>query len=383
MSSSGGLDSSAPVPGADAAAEAMVADAGQVADAAATYEVPDRPGADLPSGLSPDGGALDGPAALLSILANPHGDPPPVTQDFIDAFDLAWNSGCRGQYNSFQWSKLEPQPGSFVLKDLTGGVQYLGHRGFGLYLSIQMINTTSREVPSDLATESFDSAKMQGRFHALIDAIAPNLDSHVLYFGFGNEVDVYLDKHPDEWPAFQTFFEDARAYLTARAPWIKVGSTCTFDGARGAAAAGCARLAAAADVAIYTYYPLDAGFMPRPASSAGPDLAKMVELAAGKPLVLQEVGYPSSAMLGSSEQAQADFVTAVIAAWRPRAAAIPFFSYFLLHDFSPTLCDQFVKYYGASGSQSFREYLCSLGLRQTDGTAKRGWDAFLRAAASP
>jgi hypothetical protein len=96
----------------------------------------------------------------------------------------------------------------------------------------------------------------------------------------------------------------------------------------------------------------------------------MVTLARGKPLILQEVGYPSSAMLNSSEQKQAEFVANVFTAWQAAGDRIPFLSSFALHDFSPQICEDLAKYYDLPDDENFKAYLCSLGLRRANGTPK-------------
>ncbi len=136
----------------------------------------------------------------------------------------------------------------------------------------------------------------------------------VKYLSIGNEVDVYLTTHPQEWGAYQSFYREGVAYVHAVAPWIKVGVTVTYDGAvknRGHVA----DLNSQRDVFILTYYPLGARFSPRRPDSPITDLPKMVELAKKRPLILQEVGYPSSTELSSSEAMQAQFVTSVFRAW--------------------------------------------------------------------
>ena len=104
------------------------------------------------------------------------------------------------------------------------------------------------------------------------------------------------------------------------------------------AAARAARAAAAV--------PLGANFRPRDPGSPTADIPRLVAAAAGKPVVLQEVGYPSAALLGSSERAQAEFVARVFGAWRAQGGGrIPFLN-------------------------------CSLGLRQANGTPKAAWRTF-------
>jgi len=358
-------------------------------------------GGDKPA-LGPDGAPpADGPAdtlgadatadaqaprRLLAIAPSPREQPPPVTsQDLIDAINLAYDAGCRGMGLSYNWSRLEPSAGNYQLTDLANGVGYLGdQRGFDMLLTIQVLNTTAKETPADLQSVPFDSPQMRARFHALLSAIGAYLgNAHILYLSIGNEVDVYLSAHPGEGGPYKSFYDDGVAFVHQMFPRVKVGVTSTFDGAGGGAAAAVALLNQSSDVYVLTYYPLGAQFMPRPPQTATTDIAQMVQLAAGRPLILQEVGYPASPILGSSEQAQADFVTAVYAAWQSAGpTAIPFLDFFLMHDLTAAQCDTLAMYYGLPNNANFKAYLCSLGLRNVDGTPKLGWQAFTAGAAA-
>lgn len=106
----------------------------------------------------------------------------------------------------------------------------------------------------------------------------------------------------------------------------------------------------------------------------------MVELAKKRPLILQEVGYPSSTELSSSEAKQAQFVTNVFRAWGASAPRIPFLNVFLLHDLPSQKCEELAKYYGLPHDLNFRAFLCSLGLRHADGTPKLAWTSLVKGA---
>jgi hypothetical protein len=327
-------------------------------------------------------GAID--TRTLAISAMPHLDPAPTGSRYqyraIEAIGLAYQVGARGMHLSDKWSDLEPSAGSYRLDDFSKGIEYLSLRGFTIQLALQIVNTTAKETPPDLLPMSFNSKKMKDRFHAFFDALLPHLSRNVEYLSIGNEVDVYLAAH-DEWIAYKEFYEDVAAYIHNVASWIKVGVTCTFGGATSGSAGQVAALNESSDVYMLTYYPLTAGFMVQEPTVPLTDIAKMVALAKGRPLILQEVGYPTSALLGSSEQKQADFIANVYEAWHAAGGHIPFLNFFLMHDFTPAMCDGFEMYYGLPHNRNFYEFLCTLGLRRADGTTKRGWQVFVDGAA--
>jgi hypothetical protein len=319
---------------------------------------------------------------VLSITASPRLDPPPTPLDFLAGFELAYQAGARGAYISYTWSGLEPAPGSFELASLKNDLDYAALvRGLAVEINLQILNTTAKETPADLAGTSFDDPEMLPRFRALFDAIRPLLDSHVRYLAIGNEVDIYLETHPEQWEPYQSFYREAAAYVRQQAPWLQIGVAATFAGASGPAANHVAELNSVSDVWILTYYPLEGKFQAENPNAPEADFPAMVDRAGGKPVVLQEVGYPSAERLGSSEAEQAEFVASVFRAWQATGEAIPFLNYFLLHDFTGAMCDEMLVYYGFK-DEDFKAYLCTIGLRQADGTAKAGWEAFREAARS-
>jgi hypothetical protein len=141
--------------------------------------------------------------------------------------------------------------------------------------------------------------------------------------------------------------------------------------------------------AVLTYYPLDAAFTVRPVSAVASDFALMVDAIPDKDIVLQECGYPSSALNDSSEAKQADFISAVFEAWDEHARRIRLIDLTWQYDVTPATVDQWVVDYRMAGSPdeaAFRAYLATLGLHRGDGTEKmamqrlrdellaRGWD---------
>jgi hypothetical protein len=321
------------------------------------------------------------PSRILSISATPRQDPPATAQDLIAALDLALASGARGQHLNFTWRQLEPTAGTFSLNDFNNALTFLTTlRSFKLEIVISVLNAGIRETPTDLMNVPFDSSEMKNRFHALVDALFPSANSNILYLSIGNEVDVYLSQHPGDWQAYTSFYQDAVRYLHQRSLGFKIGVTSTYGGASGGDSLNVRNLNDSSDVFILTYYPTDSDFSPRAPSVAAAEIQHMVELSGGRPLILQEVGYPSTTNLGSSGQAQAQFVSNVFGAWITTGRAIPFINFFCLHDFTRTQCDSIAQYRGAPNNSQLKDFLGSLGLRTVDGTPKLAWQAFVDGA---
>lgn len=266
------------------------------------------------------------------------------------------------------------------MRDLASGVEYFGNgRKLTLLLGLQVLNTTAKEAPADLQAVAFDSPAMTARFRALLDAVVPVLNGHVKYLSIGNEVDVYLSR-TGEWEAYRRFYEDAATYVRTRFPGVKVGVTTIYGALAGPDGTRIRSLNATSDVWIFTYYPLGSDFHPTGPASVGSAFPAMVAAAGAKPVVVQELGYPSAPLLDSSEQEQADFLANAFPAWAAQGDRIPFVNVFALHDFDPALCLQLASYYGVVGHADFEAFLCSLGLRRADGTPKTAWPVFVDGA---
>jgi hypothetical protein len=319
------------------------------------------------------------PPRTLAISASPRQIPPPAANDFIAAFDLAYGAGARGQLIAATWKELEPTAGVLDVSPLVSQLDYAG-RMPSIYVGIQVINTVAKEVPADLADSAFDTPVMRARFHVLLDAVAAALPGKVTYLSIGNEVDGYLQS-TNQWTQYRSFYEDALDYAHTTMPGVRVGVTGGYDGVIGSSRAQMATLNTHSDVIMLTYYPIGGGFAVGPPTIARTAFPAMLAVANGKPVILQELGYPASTLLGSSDAKQAEFFANAIDQWsKIDGTQMPFVNLFLLHDFTAEECHAFGDYYGIPNNAQFEAYLCTLGLRLADGTPRPAWQAVVTAA---
>ena len=329
------------------------------------------------------------PPGIFSISAYPYTDPPPATtaetiQRLIDASALARSAGTNGQFSSLLWSELEPNLNQYAadkLQNFRNTMQYADDNHLQLLVGFQMINTVAREVPAELSTVAWDDATMINRFKSLLDQLIPYMGASVRYISLGNEVDLYFENgRSSEIPGFHVFVNTIQAYLHTQLPNAEVGVTVTAGGWLGGNVQTWLDLTADTDVMIVTYYPLNGDFTVQDPVAPAAAFPALVQLAGDRNVVLQEVGYPTSSLLNSSESKQAEFIHQVFAAWRDSGQRIEFLNLFLLHDFSSDLVNTLTTYYGISDPK-FVAYLATLGLRNTDNTDKAAWPAVLQEAA--
>lgn len=345
----------------------------------------------MPGGIEGRVGAmiqLLAAAALLTIVADSPAQTMPLIgispnvkvggtiNDLVQDLKDLRAAGLRFQYISVKWNELEPEKGKIDLKKIDDAVNGLGGLGFDLAITIQTLDTNNRTLPADLMDKAFDSPEMRSRWEKLLRAVVPRFSAKVRWVMLGNEVDVYLAEHPAELDKYADFVDRGRQLVREIKPGLAVGVTCTFSGARGRPD-HFQRLNRKSDVVALTYYPLKPDFGVQPVSVVEGDVAKMVEMAGRKPLLIQEAGYPADPLLGSSEEKQAEFVDALFDAGNTHPGRIAAVNYFLLVDFNDQLLATFLKYYRLPSAR-FRAYLATIGLRTADGTPRKSYATFLR-----
>ena len=220
-------------------------------------------------------------AQILGLAMNPPSIPTPAMQDYVNAALRAHNAGVDGNEFTVKWSELEPSAGQLKVDDFVGGMNdYLNFFHDTALVGLQVLNTTAKETPSDLINVPFDDPRMLDRFKALIDAMLAQATHPITYLSIGNEVDVYLANHPQEWAAYTTFYAGAAAYVHQVAPEIEVGVTVTYKGLLDHTAE-VTKLNQPSDVFILTYYPLSDLSSPKIPVAPLHDFPTMIRLAKG------------------------------------------------------------------------------------------------------
>jgi hypothetical protein len=281
-------------------------------------------------------------------------------------------------YLSYVWTDLEPAPGQIDVSAVRSATAALRGLGFVAYLNLRVVDTNVNRLPPDLAGRPFDDGQVVARLDALVDSLLAVAAQYPLVaLAIGNEVDIYFGLHPGEFPAFLATYQREVIRIHAALPGLAVGVSTTSPIQNFNAGLG-DQLNAASDVVVYTYYPFQNGtdFAHRPPGTLEGDFTYMGLRAGGKPWALQEIGYSSSPLNGSSDSLQADFVRRFRAAAAGRSRSdLLFANWFLYTDMPAAVVDTLVGYYGFD-TPGFRAYLGNLGLRASDGTPKSAWTAW-------
>jgi hypothetical protein len=252
--------------------------------------------------------------------------------------------------------------------------------GAKMSYTLRLIDTIHKVVPDDLMKKGWMDPEMRKRVLGLIDALAPVLQGRVQWFMFGNEVDGYFDRHPDEVADFVRLYDLAAARLRQADPGIKMATTVMYGGVD-KLSGPLQALNSRFDFIALTYYPMKPDFTVQDPSAPINDLPRMKAAAHGRQVVLQEIGYPAGSANRSDEEMQARFFKNVFQQMQKDPATFAAGSVFLMADLRDKLAGDLTAYYGIRGYEPFRSYLQTLGLFDKSGRPRQSWAVFESALA--
>jgi hypothetical protein len=185
-----------------------------------------------------------------------------------------------------------------------------------------------------------DAALISAYVAALTDlASVPGFRDRVRYLSLGNEVGTYLVNQSIAplWAAYTKFCQDVSAELRSKKllPRTLIGINWQIQhilgtGGQPSYLAAWKLMSEVSDALFINFYPA-AG-----STEYEVHFQQMLDLSsahgAGKQIVLQEIGMPSSEFVGSSEGAQDVFLGFVLDQWEKAGLLIPFLSWFQLYD---------------------------------------------------
>jgi hypothetical protein len=277
---------------------------------------------------------------------------------------------------------LDPSgaPSDSVFADLaeTAGL-YRAH-GCTLLFAIAVVDRTEDARPPALRA-SWSSAELRSALRAVIDRAYDTFGAELAYLSFGTDVDRFIAlADADERAAFVAFIGQASSYAklhAKRLPTTLIGSTFSVPGLLGDRLPETVALLQESEAAIVTDYPLEASFRAKVVSNAVAELLELADAIArdapGLPIVVQELGYPSSTMVGSSGAEQQKFYQAAFSALTMRRDRFPFVNLYASADDDAAECVRQAATFGAADNPRLIAARCSLGLKDRQGVDKPAW----------
>jgi hypothetical protein len=308
---------------------------------------------------------------LFGLTANRMANEPETPEVLIKRFNQTLQTGAGFVVANGNWTELEPADGKYKLDSLN----YLLSVSKQLPVSytLRIIDTVGRNVPSNLRRTRWNDRKMRSRLFKLIDAMTPLLKGRVRWFMLGYEINEYMNRNPREAKEFIELYRATAAYVRNRVPGIQVSTTLMFSGIDQLDG----RLAGMnqdLDFIALTYAPLKGDFSVMDPSVLPGDFQKMKRVAAGRKVVLQEIGYPTSSVVGSSEEKQAEFYRLAFQQIERDPQAFDAVNWMMLADLSDATTKHYSEFYGLKGAAKFEAVLQTMGLFDSQGRPKKSWE---------
>jgi hypothetical protein len=312
---------------------------------------------------------------LLGVTVTTFANEENRPENLMKRFDQSVETGVTYISGAGKWTELEPSKGKFKLDSIDFQSHLAQSNRAKMSYTVRLIDTVHKAVPQDLMSRGWMDAEMQKRALRLIDELAPMLRDRVQWFVFGNEIDGYFDRHPEEVGDFVRLYDLVAARLLEAVPGIKVASSIQFgsiDKLNGPLQALNDRF----EFLMLTYYPMNGDFTVQDPSAPLRDLPRMKAAANGRQVVLQEIGYPTGAANKSNEELQAEFFRNVFSEMRKEPKTFAAGNVFLLADLRDKFALDLASYYGITGHEPFRMFLQTLGLFDGNGRPKKSWSVF-------
>lgn len=311
----------------------------------------------------------------------------PANGNYENAIALAKQVGVQTVSLTLNWEDIETAPGVYLPREnlLAIANAYYPARGLRVDLFLITRDPMGKHVPTDLQHLPMNDPRVIARFKQFVNYVftqIPNLQCNFLLLGA--EVDIGLAANATEWKQYEEFVKAVRSHIVQRKPGLRVGVSATLHTFTGVYRAQLQRMNP--DAIFVSYYPLQDTFAVREPTVVATDFAKLVSMNPKKSIYIEQIGYPSSPLVNSSDTKQREFYLEVFKAWDTYASIIQSITFTWLTDLSDAQTVDFGTYYGIPSPQ-FRAFLGTLGLRTypssgTDKAAfialqaearKRGW----------
>ncbi|MCC5863803.1 MAG: hypothetical protein JJU31_01660 [Wenzhouxiangella sp.] len=306
----------------------------------------------------------------------------------LERFENAAANGLSGFTLYLDWPDLEAAPGQLDVEALVSQLDPLAERGLAVFVNITIGNIGHYSVPADLSNGvgglavgvNLNDSDVVARFLALLDQVVPLLAERGSFLlGLGNEIDERLDDAPEsELAAYAELVAAAREHMQTLRPDLPVAVTLTSSAVREQTMTWQVMREVADHVAI-NYAPIDAEWRVLAPELIADDFDKVLDAFGNGVLVIQELTCPSAESMGASPWWQSQCLAVLLERLRAHRQT-RFVSLFSLEDLDGATCQAVQAVFEplltdapADFSERFREYLCTLGILDSDGKPKPGW----------
>jgi len=290
-----------------------------------------------------------------------------------DTFKQARADGADVLYWYFSWKDLDD---NWTASDWV--LEPMGHEG-RIALVVEVIHTTVLgQYPA-----RYDSFTDPGFKEDFADFSVDFVERYQPeYYFIGNEVDIYFDMHRDELNEYEELLSYTRDRIHQTSPGTKVGVVVTYHAAlENNATDIIEELSDDVDILGYTTYGHEANFSFGNLSRGIDYLYAIEDVVPGKDFAIVEAGWSTSPMLDSSEDLQEEYAETFFEYLEDTDAE--FVNWFSLHDGVDCrkVAESFLTHMpemmeDEEFMEFFEEFICTLGIKHSDGTPKRAWSVW-------
>lgn len=303
--------------------------------------------------------------------------------DFDALFEKSLEVGNETQVLSLDWRDLETSPGTFKpnINFLAIANAYYPTRNVPIHLTIRPIHTSQKVVPPDLMDLPIDHPQTIKRFKQLLDWVATQIPNvQLMSLTIGSEIDIFMWGKAERWDVWTNFYAAVVPYAQNTLPGTLISCETTSTAFDGPDLVRVQALHEHSDIIGVSYYPMlnKLGGV-KPPQVVHVDFELVVNAIPGKPIIYYQIGYPSSATLGSSLEQQAEFIHETFRAWDAHANRILMLNFQWMHETPKFGIDKYVEYYQYD-TTDFRAFLGSLGLQSWEGSPKPAWETLKKEA---
>lgn len=293
-------------------------------------------------------------------------------------FQTMSDKGMGYLHTILTWAQIDEMNRSGGLSDYINYIQHLKYNyGFKYHFLLRNPSTTVNPVPEYFNGMNFENSRLTDSLYSVIIKTLNQFGTAIDYFSVGGESDIYFAAYPEEIDEFSTLLEKTAEYVHNNYPRMKFSTVLTFEHGVLDNDTLWQLTKDFSDVLNVTYWPLNPDFtvINTAIEDVETNLQLLLNAAGEKMLVIKESGLPSDIAAGGSPELQDKFVREMFLQTM-NIDQIEIVGWDFLADFDNEQTEYWINFQQIYTPQ-FRAYIRSLGLTDTLGNAKPGYNTYL------
>jgi len=306
-------------------------------------------------------------------------------ENWLNVFSKAKEAGAQLlSGGNMQWNEeIEPSPGVFNWSSMDRFFSVLEKHGFDFEFSCDMGGAFFHDKiqsPKDIQFESFTGPVFLNRYKGMITSFLNRFGDKVTYLVIHAEgAYTYFDRYPKQLGDYCQFIKEIGEHIKRQNPHSKVGLNTDPHNKDDFLA----RMGEVTDYMAYDFMKLP-GHIDRPS-----DLERMVKrlirLANGKKIAIQNGGWSTSSVENSSDEQQVEFIREFYRVLYEYRDKIEYASFYTVYDDDTTITGPIYRAMFPDYPESFVKKMVEsngrFGVFRHDGTPKPGWYELKKQAA--